>query len=275
MKYSILILFIICNYSIFAQLENYATDNADTTYTASHKIKQIAFKSILDELIGIANFAYYENDTLKSIDYKDKEGFAQYGYNRLGTMNVIHYDHPLTGKIHTYYAYKYYEDGNVLSLSKYDSAKVMLSSEKYTYNAEGRMDSALNYNSAGELSNTWILKYDSEGNSSCKESIGYPGLRKFISISASISEDGEAFNCRYIYNSDHVLERLYVTTIKENGDDDEETVIHFNHKKGKLKTFALETNDSPVKVKKKHLDNRWIKEYYAVSARNIEIQTNN
>ena len=267
MKNLIFTLLIVCSSASFAQLEDYVKEYADTTYNDKNQIISITFRDFLSSEGGVATFLYYASDTVKYIGYKDNEGYAHYEYNKYGHLTGITVDHYRSLKAHYYYNYEYGNNAQINSVYTYDSTKTISKINKYQYNAKGDLIVETVHNANKDLLSTTTYEYNTEGNLTITETFLSSGLLRFRTADASITNDGLAYRFSYTYDNKGQLEKINYTFYKSNGDLGDFSYVLFTHEEGELKTFKVSSGDYE-KVKKKQLENKWIKEYHYVLGRN-------
>ncbi|MFT5821799.1 MAG: hypothetical protein ACI8ZM_003055 [Crocinitomix sp.] len=267
MKNIIFTLLIISSGVCFAQLEDYVKEYADTTYNDKNLITSITFKDSPSSEGGVATFLYYNTDTVKYIGYKDHQGYAHYEYNKYGHVTGITVAHYKSLKAHYYYNYEYGENAQINSIYTYDSTKTLENISKYKYNEVGDIYEQTIHTGDKDLLYTTSYFYDKQGNPSNNETFLASGLLRVRSGEASVSLEGLAFRFSYTYDDSGQLIKINYTYSKANGDLGESSYVLFTHEEGELKTFKVSSSDYE-KVKKKHLENKWIKEYYYALDRN-------
>ena len=267
MKNLICTLLLTCYGSSFAQLQDYVKDYADTTYNDKNLIESITFKEFPSSKGGVATFLYYATDTIKYIEYKDHEGFAQYEYNKYGHLTGVRVDHYRSLKDYSFYNYDYGENGIINAVYTYDSTKTLASINKYKYNEDGNTYEQTTHSGNGDLLYLTNYQYNSAGDFIGSETFLSTGLIRVRTVAASASPNGLPFRFSYTYNDKNQLEKINYTFYKANGDLGDFSYVLFTHEDGELKTFKVSSREYE-KVKKKHLENKWIKEYYYVLNRN-------
>ncbi|NOQ71292.1 MAG: hypothetical protein GQ574_04790 [Crocinitomix sp.] len=267
MKNLIFTLLIICSGASFAQLEDYVKDYADTTYNDKNLITSITFKDSPSSEGGVATFLYYASDTVKYIGYKDHEGYAHHEYNKYGHITGVTVNHYKSIKAHYYYNYAYGDNGIINSVYTYDSTKTLAKINMYKYNEKGDLSEETVHKANKDLLSTTSYEYNTEGSLISTETFLNSGLLRLRTAAASITNDGLALRFSYTYDANGQLEKINYAFYKANGDYDNASYVLFTHENGELKTFKVSGGDYE-KVKKKQLENRWIKEYYDALERN-------
>jgi hypothetical protein len=267
MKNLIGILLLACSYSSFAQLEDFVKDYADTSYNERNLIETIIFKIFPSDKGDTAFFEYHDNNNISVILYQDHEGSAQYEYNENGDLTGVRVDHYRSLKRYNFYDYDYNDDDKIETLYIYDSTGTLSAANVYEYNKTGKISLQLNYKADGSLTDYVTYEYDDNGDLVIIEQFLASDQIRSRSVDASKSPVGKTFSFSYTYDENDQLEKINYTFYKANGDFDDFSYVLFTHKDGELETFKV-SHGEYEKVKKKHLENKWIKEYYYVLDRN-------
>lgn len=251
----------------FAQLQDFIQDYGDTTYNDKNLIESITFKEYPSSEGGVATFLYYPTDTIMYIEYKDHEGFAQYEYNKYGHLTGVRVDHYRALKNYNFYNYEYGNDGIVNAVYTYDSTKTLTEINKYKYNEDGDPYEQTTHSGNGDLLYLTTYQYNSNKELIGSETFLSSGLLRVRTVAASVSPNGLSSRYSYTYDDNNQLEKINYIFYKENGDFEDFSYVLFTHEDGELKTFKVSSGDYE-KVKKKHKENEWIKEYCYITNRN-------
>jgi hypothetical protein len=153
------------------------------------------------------------------------------------------------------------------AIYSYDSTKTLSQINSCKYNSNGDITEQTTNDGNEKLLYTTTYFYADKGKYTGSESFLSTGSLRRRAVSAAVSDKGLAYRYSYTYDSNGQLEKINYTFYKDNGDFDDFSYVLFTHEDGELKTFKV-SNGEFEKVKKKHLENRWMKEYYYVLDRN-------